>query len=643
MKKVFFTFLMMLLPMVASAYDVVINGIYYNYRNDGKELEVTYKNSNYNSYYGVVRIPDKVTYGGKTMTVTSISNLAFYNCSGLTSVTIPSSVTSIGQLAFCYVGSLTSIVVESGNNSYDSRGGCNAIIKTIDNELVAGCKNTVIPNSVTSIGRAAFWVCRGLTSITIPNSVKSIKNEAFEGCTDLTSITIPNSVTSIGSEAFSGCSGLTSIVVESDNKVYDSRGGCNAIIKTSDNELIAGCKNTVIPNSVTSIGHAALYNCSGLTSVTIPNSVTSIGSDAFGRCSGLTSITIPNSVTSIGSSAFSGCSVLTSVTIPSSVTSIGNNVFSSCTDLASIVVESGNNSYDSRGGCNAIIKTSDNELIAGCKNTVIPSSVTSIGSSAFSGCSGLTSITIPNSVKSIGSSAFSGCTGLTSITIPNSVTNIGGSTFNGCSGLTSVIIPNSVISIGSSAFSGCSGLTNVYCYAKNVPETAANAFSSSSINSATLHVPDGWLEAYQTAVPWDQFQNTVALTGSNPDMKCAKPTINLVDGILNFSCETEGVTFKVSYNYNAPNETLENTQLNLAGTTTVHVSVYATKNGYQDSDAATSDVELCVGQKGDVNQDGKITITDAVSVVNIILNNGEATAPTMESPDVEAPEVVEPE
>ena len=143
---------------------------------------------------------------------------------------------------------------------------------------------TINRYSVTSIGEGAFAACSGLTSVTIPNSVTSIGTEAFHGCSSLTSVTIPNSVTSIGTLVFFECSGLTSLKVESGNTVYDSRDNCNAIIESSTNTLIYGCKNTTIPNSVTSIGTEAFAYCSGLTSVTIPNSVTSIYDYAFWEC-----------------------------------------------------------------------------------------------------------------------------------------------------------------------------------------------------------------------------------------------------------------------------------------------------------------------------------------------------------------------
>ena len=262
--------------------------------------------------------------------------------------------------------------------------------------------------------------------------------------------------------------------------------------------------------------------------------LTSIGDEAFVWCNKLISLTIPNSVTSIGEEAFRLCTRLRSVTIPSSVTSIGQYLFYGCDALSSIFVESGNPVYDSRNNCNAIIKKSSNTLIEGCKNTVVPSSVTSIGDFAFYGCRGLTSLTIPEGVTSIGNAAFYECKNLESITIPEGVTSIGGSafhncskltsvsipegvtsikgaTFLGCDNLTSLTIPSSVTSIGDEAIAGCGMLKDVYCYAQNIPSTEYYTFEGTSIGGATLHVPSSALEDYKNTEPWRWFKAIVPL------------------------------------------------------------------------------------------------------------------------------------
>ena len=363
-KRLFASFLLLLISALSWAYDFEVDGIYYNKNSDGTSVAVTYKMFEYQSYSASVVIPSTVIFSNKTYDVTSIGNSAFYGCSGLTSVSIPEGVTSIEFDAFNGCSNLTSLNIPKG-------------VINIGEGAFYKCSSLTsinIPEGVTSILYETFHGCSGLTSINIPEGVTSIDSYAFFGCSGLTSINIPSRVTSIGDDAFGDCSGLTSAVIP------------NAVTSIGD-AAFYGCsslKSVTIPNAVTNIGDYTFYNCSSLKSVTIPNAVTSIGNGAFRRCSGLTSINIPEGVTSIGDYSFSGCSGLTSINIPNSVSKIGEYAFQNCSKLAVVCLPEKLN----------IIKRNTFDGCSKLKEIVIPSSVQYIYQEAFRGCGSLESVKV---------------------------------------------------------------------------------------------------------------------------------------------------------------------------------------------------------------------------------------------------------
>lgn len=313
MKKQLLLLVMILLPMVVSAYDIKIDGIYYNLIQKANIVEVT---SGDNLYLGDVIIPDHIKYNEVDYPVASIGKEAFYYCTDLTSVFIPNSITTIGVQAFDHCTSLSSLNLPISLTSIGS-GAFNACV---------GLNSIEIPNSVTAIGYSAFNACKGLTSVVLPNSISSIEDYTFCGCSNLCSIDIPSSVTSLGQKAFQGCASLTSITIPdlvTAIKYYTFQG-CTSLTSVT------------IGSSVQQIEEGAFLNCIGLVFLNIPSSVTSIGYNAFGECTGITSITIPNSVKDIGIHAFNGCSSLRTVTIGSSINNINNFAFANCSVLTDV-------------------------------------------------------------------------------------------------------------------------------------------------------------------------------------------------------------------------------------------------------------------------------------------------------------------
>ena len=355
----------------------------------------------------------------------------FQGYTGITSIVIPDSVTSIGRSAFYGCISLAEITVSPDNKNYSSVDG--VLFNKDGSELIVYPKGNrrsayTIPDSVTWIGWSAFSGCKSLREITIPDSVASIGESAFSGCTSLAEITIPDSVTKIGESAFSGCKSLAEIV---------------------------------IPDSVASIGESAFSGCTSLSKVKLSNNLTIIEAGTFRDCTSLAEIDIPDGVTVIrgelygyggrNSGAFFGCKSLKEIVIPDSVTEIGESAFFGCTSLSKVKLSNNLTKIEAETFCDC---TSLTEI-------VIPDSVTKIGWSAFSGCTSLAEIVIPDSVTSIGGYAFSRCKSLAEVKLSNNLTIIEAETFYDCTSLKEIVIPDSVTEIGESAFSGCTSMKSI--------------------------------------------------------------------------------------------------------------------------------------------------------------------------------------
>lgn len=438
--------------------------------------------------------------------VTSIGDWAFRNYTALDSVIIPESVTSIGQSAF---------------------SGCR------------GLSSINLPGSLKAIGKWGFKDCYKLGSINLPTGLNAIEDYTFQNCASLKSIVIPGNIKTIGNWAFSGCSNLSDV---------DIQPGVQNILSSAF-EKCTLLSSITLPSTLTGIGGYAFSNCRSLKTVEIPASVVSIGNSAFYYCDRLsaisvdgantafcsedgvlfskekteliccpagrmgTSYSIPEGTKTVGVGAFSLCFRLTTLKIPASVTSIENYAFFYCAALTAFTADSGNQSFAAADG---VLFSKDMTKIISCpigkasSSYSIPDTVLEIGSYAFSGCTGLTSVDIPAGVKDIGDYAFASCVGLSKVNIPAGVGAIGNYAFSGCSGLFSAAIPDTVTKIGRYAFSGCGQLSYIII-PKSVTVLGDCAFSGmpsgSDIYCEAAVKPQGWSQncftGCQAAVTWD--------------------------------------------------------------------------------------------------------------------------------------------
>jgi len=430
-------------------------------------------------------------------------------------------VTNIGANAFSDCGNITSLILNC---------------KSIDNwfsDSRTKVTNISLGDGVETIGTSAFENFSAISSINIPNNVTSIEANAFAGCTGLTSIAIPDSVKSVGASAFKGCEKITSLSLYcknignwfSDiNSQITSVTLGNGVEEIADHAFagFSALPSISLPQRVKSIGSSAFAGCSALTSFCIPNSVTAIGSSAFNGCGNIkdltvnckktgnwfsdiktqvTKLTLSDNLEEIGDSTFEGFSGISSLTIPKNVKSIGERAFADCNKLNIVTLSSNavaSKTYSSTDNFNVTFGSQVQKYIidekvtsigsnafygcSGMNEIVIGKNVTSVGEQAFYGCNNIhtltlncksignwfsdcktkvTKVTLGEEVEEIGNSAFEGFSAITSINLPNSVKSIQAAAFKGCTGLTSIAIPDGVTGFGDEAFSGCTGLSSI--------------------------------------------------------------------------------------------------------------------------------------------------------------------------------------
>ena len=475
MKKTLLLLLTVLLPVVASAYDACIDGIYYNF--SGSLATVTNNGKQGTYTRSEVTIPESVTHDGKTYIVTSIGNEAFYGAVFMKKVNLPSSIISIGADAFSYCQSLTSVFIPNNTTSI----GEDAFMEC------AKLKQVVIPSSVTSIGYWAFSRCKSLESVfclstKVPNVPIGNTNIFQQSSYETATLYVPSSaISSYGDrqpwESFGSIKPLEQGAISVDGVKYKpdwTNNTAKVVGKDEDANtvnILASINVSGYMFDVNSIDKRSFKDCTDITSVTIPTGITSIGDYAFQSCTGLTSVTIPGSVTDIGQYVFRDCTGLTSATISEGITNLNRYLFFGCTGLTKIT---------------------------------LPEGVTSTGVGTFMNCSKLNDVTFPSTLQTIENYAFSGCR-LSEISIPEGVTSILYRAFYDCEHLWLIFLPSTLNIIEGGVFDKCNNVSQVYARMETPPEITENTFSNRT--NSSLKVPFLSEDAYKETNYWKEFKS----------------------------------------------------------------------------------------------------------------------------------------
>ena len=552
---------------------------------------------------------------------------SFRECTSITSATI-NNQGNVGSDAFLGCTSLNTIIISNhGDIGSGAFSGCTGITSaTISNQ--------------GSIGEKAFYGCAtsGDATFVIENT-GSISTSAFEGCTSITSATISNKG-SIGEKAFYGCATknpATFVINNKGNILKSAFEGCTKMtnvelgdeIPTIGERAFYGCSklnNIVIPDAVTSIGSYAFCNCSNLSFAKIGSGIKSIPSYTFSGCYSLEDVQIGKNVASIGGYAFNRCSALPKIQIPQSVTSIADYVFQGCKGLKTVIMDNGDSdlSLSSNGSNPLFVDCSLDSVYIGRNITYSTSS--DKGYSPFYRNTSLRTVVITDKETEISDNEFYGCTNLQSFKVGDGVTTFGKYAFSGCSSLKSLSFGAKLQSIGQEAFSDCTAITSILSKATTPPTCGTQALDDINKWECNLKVPEGTLPAYQAANQWKEFffvaegsEETIPDEQEPTVNKCATPTISVADGVLQFDCETEGVKFISRI---IPPTAFSSEEEQVTIPTTYKITVYAVKEGFENSDIVTKEIDLSGISsviKGDVNEDGIVNGTDIQEVINIIV------------------------